>query len=485
MKVWIVYDEKRLTLRNQYFANKLRDEFISLNVDASVVLTKEIKVRNDFPDIAIMRSSYKTYSKYLEKKGVYVANSYNVSNVCNDKWKTYIFLKNNLLPCMPTTLYKGGDNIELNFPFVMKSKYGHGGSQVYLINNQKEFDFYFKKNRNKSVILQKLADKKGVDKRIYILGNKPIKAIKRVSKDDFRSNYSLGGEAIVDKITDKEMSIVNKITNEMYFDLAGIDIIYNNNEPIVNEIEDVVGCRMLYAKTGIDIAKDYVEYLMNMVRTNKKYLENKFKELKEKNKNFVFLNGERKILISAPHAVEQTRDNKVKYAEPETALIALSLNMLGFPCIIKTTNENDDVNYDIQSAYKNKITQFCKENNIEFTLDLHQLSPNREINICLGTGSEEHINLNKKKYLLETITNLIDKSNFTYKINSPFAASDVRTISGYLRSLNYSALQIEINSRLISDYCNGKYFNEICNLITDIVLNIEKEIEAHENSIGK
>ena len=214
-------------------------------------------------------------------------------------------------------------------------------------------------------------------------------------------------------------------------------------------------------------------------------LEEKFKNLINENKNFVFLNGNKKILISAPHAVEQTREGKIKYSEPETALIALSLNTLGFPCIIKTTNENDDVNYDLESEYKKKLLSYCKENDIKFILDLHQLSPARDVDICLGTGNDQNCNLVDKQYLLSTITNEIDKSKFNYKINFPYAASGIRTISGYMSSLKYSSLQLEINCKLISDYCNGQNFEEVCQLIKNIVLNVEKDITEYENTISK
>lgn len=35
-------------------------------------------------------------------------------------------------------------------------------------------------------------------------------------------------------------------------------------------------------------------------------------------KGFNIINGKGKVMLSAPHAVEQTRDDKIKLAEPET-----------------------------------------------------------------------------------------------------------------------------------------------------------------------
>ena len=40
----------------------------------------------------------------------------------------------------------------------------------------------------------------------------------------------------------------------------------------------------------------------------------------------IILNGDKKVMFSAPHAVEQTRDGKIKYAEQDTGEIARFVN---------------------------------------------------------------------------------------------------------------------------------------------------------------
>ena len=44
---------------------------------------------------------------------------------------------------------------------------------------------------------------------------------------------------------------------------------------------------------------------------------------------FEILDGSKKILISAPHAVEQTREGRIKLPEPQTATLAQMLNSCG------------------------------------------------------------------------------------------------------------------------------------------------------------
>ena len=40
------------------------------------------------------------------------------------------------------------------------------------------------------------------------------------------------------------------------------DFLFKNNQLVLNEIEDVVGCRMVYTYTDIDIAQCYIDYIL-------------------------------------------------------------------------------------------------------------------------------------------------------------------------------------------------------------------------------
>jgi glutathione synthase/RimK-type ligase-like ATP-grasp enzyme len=83
----------------------------------------------------------------------------------------------------------------------------------------------------------------------------------RTNKNDFRSNFSLGGNAEKSTLSESEKNLIDSVLKVLKFDFAGIDIIYKNNRPYINEIEDVVGSRMVYANTDIDIIKLYLDYI--------------------------------------------------------------------------------------------------------------------------------------------------------------------------------------------------------------------------------
>ena len=62
-------------------------------------------------------------------------------------------------------------------------------------------------------------------------------------------------------------NIIEKVLSHMNFDFAGIDLIYHNGHPVLNEIEDVVGSRMLYNYTDINAGKEYIRYIKMDVKT--------------------------------------------------------------------------------------------------------------------------------------------------------------------------------------------------------------------------
>jgi glutathione synthase/RimK-type ligase-like ATP-grasp enzyme len=95
-----------------------------------------------------------------------------------------------------------------------------------------------------------------------MLGDRVLAAVKRTSKSDFRSNFSLGGNAELTVLEDSERQIVERIAKDLGSDLIGIDFIRHNGGWVLNEIEDVVGTRMLYSLTDLDAAKIYVKHVI-------------------------------------------------------------------------------------------------------------------------------------------------------------------------------------------------------------------------------
>jgi glutathione synthase/RimK-type ligase-like ATP-grasp enzyme len=100
-----------------------------------------------------------------------------------------------------------------------------------------------------------------------MLGGEILSAAKRTSTSDFRSNFSLGGKAEIVSVPDEVKDVLRTVNTHLGCDFVGVDFIRHDGRWILNEIEDMVGTRMLYSLTDIDAAKEYVEYIIKKVNT--------------------------------------------------------------------------------------------------------------------------------------------------------------------------------------------------------------------------
>lgn len=191
--------------------------------------------------------------------------------------------------------------------------------------------------------------------------------------------------------------------------------------------------------------------------------------------SFKFEDGEGPVIISAPHSVEQTRDGRIKFAEPQTGVLARILHQeFHCPVIYKTYNDGD-ANFDAISEYKNALVSYINQNtNIKVLIDLHQLSPLRDVMIDIGTGSGKNIFQNTN--LVSIIQSSFDENLIRpIEIDVPFDASYEYTISSYIaKNCTIPAIQIEMNSSLFMqeiDPTRNSFFRVFLAL-SDIVLKL-------------
>lgn len=265
MKGLLIYDREGKN-RNEWFIGELINtaKKYDLELELLVVDRNEPISLETFPDFALVRVICPHINEYLEKNGVKVFNNYKTSYYANNKWNTYLLAKELGIEVMNTAF---SENIEdITYPFVVKSLDGHGGSEVFLVNTEKEYDVVKKKIDIDHIIQEKCSDV-GKDVRVYSLDGEIVASILRESKSDFRSNFSLGGSVSVFEATDEMKKTVKKLYDTLGFCLVGVDFISNNGKWILNEIEDVVGTRMLYKCTDINIVELYVKSIFEKIKS--------------------------------------------------------------------------------------------------------------------------------------------------------------------------------------------------------------------------
>lgn len=264
MIVWLVY-EKAGAERNREYINMHIERGKKRNIEFVPVLCDDGLPQGN-PDLAVVRAMRPDVSRELEARGIRCVNSARVSEICNNKARTYEFLHGNNIPVIPWVSARQSDfppEIK-EYPAVIKPCCGHGGANVTLIRNDEEYSQARKKIAPDEYVIQPLATETGRDMRVYILGGEPVAAVLRCADGDFRSNFSLGGRVEAKTLSDAELALVKRVCALLPFDYCGIDIMYHNGAPVINEIEDVVGSRMLYATHDMDIVAMFVDYIAGL-----------------------------------------------------------------------------------------------------------------------------------------------------------------------------------------------------------------------------
>ncbi len=260
MKMWLVYDKFEAE-RNRRYIDFYFEKCKAKNIDLSLQIVEEGIDFAHLPDVAIVRTMNPALSEKLENMGVAVYNPSFISRIANDKWNTYCYLKEKGIR-LPETFLVTDDFIPPYYPIVLKPCMGKGGRDVEIVNNYEEFLSYRKRVQEKT-IAQRVVSDKGRDLRVYIVGGRIIKAMLRVSRDDFRSNFCLGGEAHEYDLSESEIKEIEQVISCFDIGYAGLDFIFDEGKIIFNEMEDVVGARMLYTHTDIDIVEIYLNFIIS------------------------------------------------------------------------------------------------------------------------------------------------------------------------------------------------------------------------------
>ena len=264
MKGYLIYGKEEFQ-RNRWFADELIRQAALLGVGLQLKIVEKTGsfYCRDLPDFAIVRVMAPAINKFFEQHKIPVFNNYKTSYYANNKWFTYELAKKLGIPVMPTCLPQNEltEHVRSNFPFILKSLNGHGGKEVFVIHDEQEY-LYRLRQFNDNCLIQKMCSDVGKDVRVYCLENKILAAALRINPNDFRSNFSLGGNAELFDPATSMKETVRLLYHELNFTFVGIDFIYDDNRWILNEIEDVVGTRILYKHTNLDPASVFIDNII-------------------------------------------------------------------------------------------------------------------------------------------------------------------------------------------------------------------------------
>lgn len=271
LKGYLIYTEYE-SRRNDFFIKKLISSANRYNIDLSLLLFEKLKYFSDSiyydekkiikPDFIIERVMNYHLSLSFESMGIRVFNSSKVSAISDNKYLTYLNMKTYGIPVLNTILQQDITCENVFYPNVTKPIDSKGGDRVFLNKNYDDYKKNIKSYNDTSFILQNVASEVGKDLRVYVIGKEIIASVLRTSKTGFISNFCKGNDASLYTLKSSEISLVKRIVNLIDADYVGIDFLFDKGNLVLNEIENVVGARMLYSLTDINIADRFIKYII-------------------------------------------------------------------------------------------------------------------------------------------------------------------------------------------------------------------------------
>lgn len=282
-----------MQLADKYFITKPIYDKEYINSLLEICLNNNISAIISFFDIDLPILSKN--KALFEKKGIKVVISdYTCTEICNDKWQTYNFLKNLGLPTIKTflsleTVMNNLQSGKLNFPLIIKPRWGMGSIGIYKVNNESElnvlynklnkeiFDTYLKyesiSNKEECIIIQEMIIGKefGLD----ILNDLNGKFATLVAKEKLAMR---AGETDVAITVDTKpfIEIAKKLSENLkHIGNLDIDILEKDGDYFILEMNDRFGGQYPFShNAGVNFPKQIVEWL-NGGANNPKYLNAK------------------------------------------------------------------------------------------------------------------------------------------------------------------------------------------------------------------
>lgn len=278
MSIWLLYDDADYAV-NQTFAQMMRVSGRKYGLDVEAVLMSELSLRMDgngvpfclragradTPQAVLSRQRDTLVSHHFELMGVPVWNNARVCAICNDKRATHQFLSG--LP-MPETVFLRPGQVEpfadTAYPVILKPACSHGGDRVTLVHNETEWRAAAERMRTEPALQQSVVSEAGQDLRVYVLHERILAGVMRTARTGVVSNFKQGGHVALHALTKEERSLAEAVIRRFHdagapLHMAGVDLLYDHGRPVVGEVEDVVGSRMLYQTSDIDIVERYLE----------------------------------------------------------------------------------------------------------------------------------------------------------------------------------------------------------------------------------
>lgn len=244
--------------------------------DGSGVTVRGDVVALTVADVVLFWDKDTRLARAMEAVGARLYNPARAVEVCDDKLRTHEALARAGVP-MPRTLAAPMTYVDmaaegceafwrqaetLGFPLVVKECFGSLGGQVYLARDAEELRERTLQMGAKPFLVQEfVGESAGNDKRLYVVGDRVVAAMRRHSDTDFRANIENGGVGFAYTPTAEEAALALRCCAVLGLHFGGVDLLDSADGTLVCEVNSNAHMAGISACTGVDVASEIIGYI--------------------------------------------------------------------------------------------------------------------------------------------------------------------------------------------------------------------------------
>ncbi|PKG45869.1 MULTISPECIES: RimK family alpha-L-glutamate ligase [unclassified Planococcus (in: firmicutes)] len=281
LSCWVIYNGSLVSDKFQDQAQLMAEAAERQGIQVSIMKNYEIQMslseQQIFPDFAVLLDKDILLGYFLKSRGVPVYNDPAIIDLCDNKATQYIRLSERKIP-MPKTIvapkvypnftiqgsgYYEGVLDQLGLPMIIKEGHGSFGMKVYLIETEGQFYEKVESLSGIDYVFQEfIAESRGRDIRVNIVGEKIVAAMKRQSDTDFRANITNGGRAFPVELTPQQEQLALDAAQAVGAVFAGVDLLYGpDGQTLVCEVNAAAHIRNILNVTGVNVADAMMRYI--------------------------------------------------------------------------------------------------------------------------------------------------------------------------------------------------------------------------------
>lgn len=281
LSCWVIYNGSLVSDKFQDQAQLMAEAAERQGIQVSIKKNYEIQMslseQQPFPDFAVLLDKDILLGYFLKSRGVPVYNDPAIIDLCDNKATQYIRLAERKIP-MPKTIvapkvypnftiqgsgYYEGVLDQLGLPMIIKEGHGSFGMKVYLIETEEQFYEKVESLSGIDYVFQEfIAESRGRDIRVNIVGEKIVAAMKRQSDTDFRANITNGGRAFPVELSEQQQQLALDAAQAVGAVFAGVDLLYGpDGQTLVCEVNAAAHIRNILNVTGVNVADAMIRYI--------------------------------------------------------------------------------------------------------------------------------------------------------------------------------------------------------------------------------